>query len=400
MKFTINQIIAICSIILILMACGKSQDHSHDDDHTHEEAGHHDEESEKVHLSAAQFEALDMKVGELPRKNLSSIVQANGELEVPPQNEANVTAILGANVVSIKVIEGDDIKKGQALAYLSHPNLTRLQSEYLEAHNQLLFLEQEFQRQKRLYEAEVGSGKTYQQTQAEYNASQAIVKSLGSQLRQLGMSPQRIEQGEFYDQVPVVSPIEGTIVKVNIKTGQYVQPEKELFEIVNTHHIHADLMVFEKDVFKVHVGQRVRFTVETLPGEELYAEIYSVGKKFEQDPKAIHIHAEIENKEGHLIPGMYIKGQILTDSVETFALPESAITREGNEYLTFIAEKEQEGSEVMWMFTPTQILTGTSNNGWVEVKLLQEFPGGTQFVLNNAYYLLAEMKKEEAGHSH
>ena len=31
----------------------------------------------------------------------------NGTLEVPPQNEAAITSVIGANVTSIKVIEGD-----------------------------------------------------------------------------------------------------------------------------------------------------------------------------------------------------------------------------------------------------------------------------------------------------
>ena len=60
----------------------------------------------------------------------------------------------------------------------------------------------------------------------------------------------------------MVSPIEGYIRTVEVKTGQYVKPETEMFEIVNIEHIHADLMVFEKDMHKVKVGQRVKFNVE------------------------------------------------------------------------------------------------------------------------------------------
>lgn len=396
MQFNINQLLSIGILVLTMSACGGNTKEK--DTHGHEEGNAHDheEESGKLHLSAAQFEALEMEVDTLPLKNLSSVVRANGQLEVPPQNEATVTAILGANVFSIQVIEGDDVKKGQVLAYLQHPNLTGVQSDYLEAYNNMQYLEQEYQRQKRLYEAEVGSGKVFQQTQSNYRSAQSMEKSLGSQLRQLGLSPSRIHEGNFYDRVPVVSPIDGSIVSVEVKTGQYVQPEKDLFEIVNTHHIHADLMVFEKDVYKVKEGQRVRFSVEAVQGKELYAEIYSVGKKFEQDPKAVHVHAEIENKTGNLIPGMYIKGQILTDSIETYALPESAITREGDRYLAFVAERENEN----WMFTPVEVKTGVTNNNWVGVKLLQDVPKGASFAMNNAYYLIAEMKKSEAGHSH
>src|SRR5690606_25636026 len=331
MKINIYQLLSLLIVVFLTLNCGRTTQENHDneDEHGHEEESHHeDEEDENVHFSREQFDALDMKVDTLSRRNMTSVVQASGQLEVPPQNEAMVTAKIGANISSIKVIEGDEVKKGQVLAYLSHPDFTRVQSDYLEAYNNAQFLEQEYQRQKRLYEAEVGSGKLYQQAQSSHRSALGMVKSLESQLRQLGVNPSRIREGDFYDQMPVTSPIDGSVVKVAVKTGQYVQPQTNILEIVNTDHIHADLMVFEKDVHKVKKGQRVRFRIETLPQDELFAEIYSVGKMFEESPKAVHVHAEIENKKGNLIPGMYIKGEILLDSVQTLALPESAIVRE------------------------------------------------------------------------
>ncbi len=401
MKSILISVAKMAVAIVLLSACGQDAHNHEEEGHQHGEENHedhaaHGEEGESVHLTAAQFAALEMEVGTPERKNLSAVVEANGQLEVPPQNEATVTAIVGANVSSIKVIEGDDVKKGQVLAYLSHPNLTKIQSDYLEAWNRQQFLEQDYQRQKKLYEEKVGSGKAFQQTQADYRATQAMVKSYESQLRQLGINPDRIRDGSFYDQVPLISPISGTITQVEVKTGQYVQPETDLFEIVNIDHIHADLMVFEKDVHKVEEGQRIRFSVQTMEGQDLYAKIYSVGKKFEQNPKAVHVHAEIENKSEKLIPGMYIRGQILLDSTQSLALPEAAITREGNEYLAFVAQKENDE----WMFTPVRVVPGTSNDGWVGVQFLDDVESGAQFALNNAYYLIAEMKKGEAEHSH
>ena len=384
--------ISLLAALLFVTACAGGNSPMEEENEHH----HHDEEEDAAHLSPEQFAALQMTAGELPRRKISSVVVANGQLEVPPQNEAIVTAVMGGNVASIRVIEGDDVKKGQVLAYLSHPGITRIQSEYLEAYNNLQFLEQEYQRRQTLFEKEVGSGREFQQTQAEYRAGQAKVKSYELQLRQLGLGPAPIREGQFYTRMPVVSPISGTITLVEVKTGQYVQPDKGLFEVVNIGHIHADLMVFEKDIYKVEKGQQVRFTVETLPGKELYARIYSVGKKFERGPKAVHVHAEIENKTGKLIPGMYIKGEILTDSTETFALPEDAITRDGSQYVAFLAEEEEAG----WMFRPVEVIPGRPNAGWVGVDFLRKVPANARFALNNAYYLIAEMKKGEAEHSH
>jgi cobalt-zinc-cadmium efflux system membrane fusion protein len=200
--------------------------------------------------------------------------------------------------------------------------------------------------------------------------------------------------------VPVVSPISGYIEKVLVQVGQFVEPHKELFLIVNTDHIHADLMVFEKDVYKVMEGQKLSFTVESVPGETLYATIFSVGKQFEQNPKAVHVHAEIDEKKGFLIPGMYIHGRIHTGSNKVKALPEAAFVEERGKSYIFTAQKRQEENRTDWEFTPVEVRTGMADDGWVEVKLLEPLPAGAQVAWNEAYYLIAEMKKSQTSHSH
>ncbi len=372
---------------------GKKSEHL---DHNKE----HSEHDEEVHISDQQFIALDMKVDTLPLRNITSYVKANGQLEVPPQNEATVTAIIGANVNSIEVIEGDKVKKGQPLAYLSHPELIKLQTNYINEWSKLQFLEKEYNRKKRLYEKEIGSGKDFQKISAEYQATNGMVKGYEAQLKLLGLNSMQIRSGKIYDKVSAVSPIDGYIQLVEVKTGQYVEPQTEMFEIVNLEHIHADLMVFEKDMHKVRKGQKVKFSVESVPDSELEASIYSVGKSFEKNPKAIHIHAEIENKKGLLIPGMYVKGRILTDNTESFALPQAGVIRDGDKHFIFMAEKKDNNGESKWSFKPIEIITGTTDDDWVEIKLLETLTDETNFAWNNAYYLMAEMKKGEAEHSH
>ena len=397
----------ICIVLLSIaaIACNNKEEehgHSHDDnteaqeemtEENHEEGEH---EEEVVHFSEEQFNALSMKVDTMSLRNVSSYVETNGQLEVPPQNEATVTAVIGANITSIKVIEGDQVKKGQVLATVSHPDLINLQTDYNSQWNDLQYLEQEFNRQKRLYEEEIGSGKEFQKAKSEYNSKKALVSGLEAQLKLLGISHTQVQNGTIAETVAITAPIDGFIRLVEIKTGQYVSPQKELFEIVNLEHIHADFMVFEKDVAKIKEGQKIRFQVESAD-EELEATVYSVGKNFEENPKAIHIHAEIEKKEGVLLPGMYVRGKILTgtDSM-VYALPQSAIVNEGNKSYIFSATKQQDE----WEFTPIEVIEGTKSEQWTEVRLLQTTPSNLKVAWNNAYYLMAEMKKGEAEHEH
>ena len=133
----------------------------------------------------------------------------------------------------IKVIEGDKVTKGQVLAYLSHPNLITLQTDYIQNWNQLQYLEMEYQRQKKLFEEKVGSGKTFQKTQADYFSMKGLVMGYEAQLKMMGMRLDKVQQNEIYEKVPVTSPINGHVRLVEVKTGQYVQPQTEMFEIVN-----------------------------------------------------------------------------------------------------------------------------------------------------------------------
>lgn len=392
------------AIGLFMASCGGgADDHS---GHDHGESGHdeHEEQGEgheeEVHFSEQQFASMEMEVDTMKFRNISSYVQANGQLEVPPQNEAIVTAVIGSNVKSINVIEGDKVNKGQVLAYLSHPDLISIQTKYATNWNQLEYLKADYERKKKLLEENVGSGRELQKSKSAYFSMKSQVSGDESILRLLRINPKKVQEGTIYSQVAVTSPIDGHIRTVEVKTGQFIQPEKEMFEIVNIDHIHADLMVFEKDMHKVREGQTVNFTTESAQGKELQAKIYSVGKAFEQDPKAIHLHAEIENKEGLLIPGMYINGHIITEDVETYALPESAVVKEGDKYFIFTAKKEQDDGETEWAFQPLEVNVGGIDNGWIEIKPLSDLPEGIQVAYNNAYYLMAEMKKSETEHSH
>lgn len=347
-------------------------------------------------LSRQQFEALDMIIDTLQTRLMTGFVAVNGQLEVPPQNEASVTPVIGANVSRIVVIEGEEVNRGQVLAYIKHPDIISMQTNFLNAVTNLKFLEKEFDRQKKLYEAGVGSGETFQRAEADVENSRGQVTGLKAQLSQLNIDHQRVKNGQIYQQIPVLSPIKGAVQKVNVKTGQFVQAQTNLFEIINAHHVHVDLMVFEKDVSKVKKGQEVYFSVASLPGTELTAKIISISKNFEQDPKAVHVHAEIKNRPENLVPGMYVRGRIAVNSKRTIALPEAGVVREGGKFYIFLAEEEGDD----WSFKPVEVIPGTAEGEWIEIDLLKEIPENKRFAYNNAYYLMAEMNKGEGGHSH
>lgn len=388
--------IVLLLVAISMTACGDSKKEATATEIQSENNQHPEGKPQDVMLTQRQFDALQMSIDTLQMRTMSGYVEANGQLEVPPQNEATITTVIGANVVSIEVIEGDEVKKGEVVAYISHPNIIEKQTMYLNAYSNSQLLKKSFDRQKTLYDAGVGSGANFQTAEAEYKASLAMVNGMQAQLQQLNINASGVRNGTIYQRVALRSPIEGSVQKVEVNTGQYVEPQTDIMHVVNTHHVHADLMVYEKDVFKIHKGQKVTLNLQSMQNKELTAEIYSIGKTFEDSPKALHVHAEIENKEGNLIPGMYVQGRIQTDENEIMAFTESAISMDGDRAFVFTVVRE--GDE--WSFLPVEITLGAKDGEWIAVNFLKANDPGTMYAMNNAYYLMAEMKKGDAGHSH
>ncbi|WP_205677783.1 efflux RND transporter periplasmic adaptor subunit [Brumimicrobium salinarum] len=282
---------------------------------------------------------------------------------------------------------------------MSHPNFINIQTAYVKAYHQNEYLAKQFERQEKLSEAEIGSGKELQRIKAEYLSNKSDMNGYAAQLKQLDLSLQRIQNGNLYDRIPVRSPIKGSVEAIDIQLGQFVEAQTSMFKIVNSEHVHADFMVFEKDVMHVKTGQKIEFTVST-SDEPLKAEIISVGKRFEEAPRAVHVHAEIEEKDFHLVAGMYIKGKIFTQSKQLKALPESAvITEDGKEYI-FITMQNPELENDEFEFQLLEVKSGKKEGGWIAIELLEEMPDGALVVQNDAYYLIAEMLKRETEHSH
>src|SRR5690625_3008426 len=348
MKMKLTSILAVIASTVLFTACGDQTNQSTQQEPHGDHAGE-DQAEGTVSLTSMQRETIGLELGTLQNRNLTGTVRVTGELELPPQYEADISAIVGGNVSTINVIEGDEVQKGQTLALLEHPDFVQLQVDLQQNSSRLVYLQQEYERQQNLYEQGVGSGKAFQEAQAEFSSVKARVEGLKAKLNMVNLNVDSILEGEVYRTISVVSPIKGFVRSVPIRIGEYVAPGDLLVEAVDNSHIYARLMVFEKDVYKVKEGQKVRFTVANAPDREYSATIYSVGKTFEQAPKAVHVHAEIEGGTENLIPGMYIEGRIAVTNASVPALPEAAIVGEGEESYIFIktgeASHEEEAGE-------------------------------------------------------
>ncbi|MBX0334664.1 efflux RND transporter periplasmic adaptor subunit [Pontibacter sp. HSC-14F20] len=342
-----------------------------------------------VTFTEAQQKVGTIELGTIENRPLSARVTANGQLQLPPQNIASINPLMGGVVRSIPVKEGEYVQKGKVLATIQNPELIKLQEEYLTTRNQLRFAEQDYERQRTLNEEQVGSRKRFEQAESDVQVQRARLKAIATHLSAMGISSKNVEAGQITSSVAITAPISGYVRVINVNMGTYAQPGQQMFELVDNHHLHLELSVFERDFSKMKEGQKVLFTLPNVAGEPLEAEIFALGRAFEGDSRMVTVHAELENnKNTNLLPGMYVNAQILAGKQELPALPEESVVRYKGKHYVFVKEGPT-------TFRMHEVETGVAEDGFTEVKTLIEFPAKAQVVTKGAYYVLAEKMKSE-----
>lgn len=388
---------------LVLFSNCNQLEHDHDHDHdpaATDEAEHEHEESEdEVVLTNTQIEKIALQFGKLEQKSLNSTLKVNGILELPPQNEADVSALAAGKILSIKVRPGEYVKRGAPLAVLQNPEFIEWQQAYLEAKGELLFVEKEYIRQKDLVAQEIAPQKQFEKISSERAVLQAKLQGLSARLKVLSLPVPEHADDQLITTSTLRSPMEGYVRDIKVNTGVYVEPPQALFEIVDNRHLHIDFLMFEKDLASVQVGQIINFNLQSNPKHLMQAKVFSIGKAINQKDRSISIHAEIQDETSGLIPGMYVEGRIILENETVTALPEEAITMDNGLHYIFVKE-DVHGAEVHFKKVP--VVLGISDFGYVEIKSMENIAAQAEIALKGAYFLMAQSKKGEAeeGHEH
>jgi cobalt-zinc-cadmium efflux system membrane fusion protein len=349
---------------------------------------------DEVSVSAAQMQAAGIETGTFERQNMTTEVQANGTVEVPPQNRVSIAAVLGGYVQAVQVLPGQYVAAGAVVATLRAPEYLTLQQQYLQSKARVRFLGEELERQRILDVEDVGAKRKLQQARADYATEQATLRATAAQLRLLGLSLARLDAaGTIVPSVPLTTPIAGYVKAVNINPGQYVGPQDVLVEVLNRDDLHLELRVFEKDVAKVKVGQKILFKIQNANrDEEMAARVFLVGQAFDDNARTVRVHAHLEPERRDLLPGQFVAARIQTAGARVRTLPETALIQAGEVSYIFRRVSQDSGRPA---FRRVKVRASQPQHGDVAVTLLDPLPDTTQLVRKGAYFLDAELRKGE-----
>ena len=369
--------IIIAIIFATLTSCGSKQN---------EKAATEEIANEKlVELTDAQLKNSEIKTGKIEQRSISSLLKVNGKIEVPPQNMISVSVPMGGYLKSTKLLAGMHISQGEVIAVMEDQQYIQLQQDYLTAKAHFSSIESEYIRQKELNQSKASSDKIFQAAQTEYLSQKILIKSLSEKLKLIGVNPDNLNENNISKSISITSPIDGFVSKVNMNIGKYVAPTDVLFELVNPADIHLTLTIFEKDLYKIFIGQKLFAYNNTNPDKKYICEIILIGKDVSPE-RTIQVQCHFERYDNFLIPGMYMNAEIEVATNSAFVIHNDGLVRfEGKQYVFTQTEKNK--------YEIQEVTTQNNENGYTQITFIDSTDMRNKtFVISGAYNLLMKIK--------
>ena len=197
-----------------------------------------------------------------------------------------------------------------------------------------------------------------------------------------------VESNESLQSYPINAPISGVVTERIANPGEQTAG-RQLFTIVDTSSVWAELAVFPGDRERIQLGSQVIVTPTSggtpQEGTISYLDVFSAANQ------SVSARVVLDNSDGSLTPGTFVTAEVRVAEHEVpLAVRRIALQT----FRDFTVVYAQIGDE----YEVRMLELGRASGDWVEV--LGGLDPGTHYVTQNSFVLKADIEKSGATHDH
>ena len=215
--------------------------------------------------------------------------------------------------------ESDDLKN-----VLDAPEVKKAAADLKEA-------EEIYKRAQQLLQKQLLPRQEFDQTEARVSAARATydlavqsVQNLRAQVPQYKASLELAEK-KLRDAV-IRAPFKGQVKERVVSPGQYLKVQTSVMVIVSMDPLRVRLKIPETMAGWIQLGDRIQVSVEAYPGRTFSGKLSRINPTVDPQNRAYEVEALLENSEGLLKPGFFVKARIPSGKIDqVLTVPQDAL---------------------------------------------------------------------------
>jgi Cu(I)/Ag(I) efflux system membrane fusion protein len=270
-------------------------------------------------LPPARVQEVGVRSAPAERRRVARSVRAAGRVGYDETALVDVSlkvrgwvGSLAANAVGVRV------ERGAPLFTLYSPELYAAQEEYLQAVHS--------QREAR------GTGAP---DRADWR-----VRAARKRLALWDIGPGEIaaleRRGAPLEEVPIRSPVTGTVIEKDVVEGSAFEPGQRLLRIVPLDRVWVEAQVYESEAPLVRLGTPAEVTLPYEPGQRFEGRVAFVSPTLSEGTRTLRVRVVLENREEVLRPGMWATVRLEGEAAERLVVPQSALLQAGARAFVFL----------------------------------------------------------------
>jgi cobalt-zinc-cadmium efflux system membrane fusion protein len=342
-----------------------------------------------VRLSEAELKAVEIETAQVSFRPMASSLQVMGKVFAHQLRKAIVSYPFPARIAKIHVRPGEWVDTGRELVTLQSEAVGQAKSEYFKAIADHELALSNRDRAKRLFDGGAGAGKNLQTAEAELKVAAANLEAAEKKLHVLGFSEAQVRTAasthEINAYITLFAPLPGKVVANNLVLGEMVDQATEIMTIIDPRLLCVDAEIYERDIARVRVGQKVEVAVPAYDGLLFTGTVKYIGDILNEETRTVTVRTEVENKDETLKPGMFANVRIiLGEAVRAMVAPDSALIDDDGRKIVFVRRRDE--------FLPRQVAVGARIDGSVEI--LSGLAEGDEIVVRGGFQLKSKLNEE------
>ncbi|MDE5419917.1 efflux RND transporter periplasmic adaptor subunit [Labilibaculum sp. DW002] len=264
-------------------------------------------------------EKINVVVKKLTTSKFEHYIQITGNVEA--DKNITITPETGGNIISINVVEGQKVNKGDILGTL---NTSQIQQQIDEIKTNLELSSILFERQERLWNQKIGSEVEYLEAKAKKEALENNLAALNAQK----------------EMAIITAPFSGIVDEIHQKKGEMAGPSTPLAQLVNINRVYVEGDVSETFLNAIKAGGNAQLDFPAI-NFQTKAKINRTSNVINPANRSFKIRINLNNAnhmiKPNLISVMKIKDYEVLDAM---VVPSIIIKKDFKGNYLYIAKKE------------------------------------------------------------
>ncbi|HYQ58624.1 MAG TPA: efflux RND transporter periplasmic adaptor subunit, partial [Draconibacterium sp.] len=272
-----------------------------------------------VSMSATAMQLANIQTAIVGAAEPLKVVRLNGKVQEDERLIFSQSSHIPGRIEDLLVnFTGDYVKKGQVIASVYSPDLVTAQEELFEAQKIKAT-------QPQLFEAAKEKLKNWKLTEDQINQILASEKIL-----------------ETFD---VLAEVSGYVTQKKVNTGNYVRRGEAIYEVADFSRVWVLFDVYESELSWINKGDKVSFTIESLPGQNFEGTIDYLDPVINPKTRVAKARVVKSNPGLKLKPEMFVSGKVEAKLPQTDALvvPKTAVMWTGERSVVYVKSESDQG---------------------------------------------------------